>query len=85
MSKLIFAPTSDILESSYISIRNSDQAANPLYKSVAFTGDGYVYTHGKKFRLFVVGNQLEGLGFSVANGTASLTIDSTVLGSGTVV
>ena len=85
MSKLIFSQTSAILESSYIGIRNTDQAVNPLYRSVAFTGDGYMYTHGKKFRLFVVDNQLEGLGFSVQNGTAAFTIDGTTIGSGTVV
>jgi len=44
-----------------------------------------MYTHGKKFRLFVVDNQLEGLGFSVQNGTAAFTIDGTTIGSGTVV
>ena len=85
MSKLIFCPTSTVLEETYIGIKNGDSSINPLYKSVAFTGDGYMYTHGKKFRLFVVSNQLEGLGFTVEDGQAKFSIDGTVIGSGTVV
>lgn len=86
MSKLIYSPTSAILEGTYDGIKNRDQSLNPVYHSVAFTGDGFIYTHGKKFRLFTVeNNQFEGLTFQVTNGTAGLYIDNTLIGQGTVV
>lgn len=86
MSKLIYSPTSSLIEGTYTGIKNSDQAVNPVYRSVAFTGDGYLYTHGKKFRLFnVADNVVEGLVFSIQNGTAGFYIDGTAMGTGTVV
>jgi hypothetical protein len=46
-----------------------------------------MYTHGKKFRLFKVDNNsgLQGLGFSITNGTAALQVDGTTIGSGSVI
>lgn len=86
MSKLIYAQTSTIMEDAYQSIKNQDQTVNSVYFSVAFTGDGYLYTHGKKFRLFQVdGGNLSGIDFSVTNGIASLSIDGQTVGSGSVV
>jgi hypothetical protein len=52
MSKLIYSPTSTLMESTYQNIRESDQSTNGAYFSIGITGDGYMYTHGKKFRLF---------------------------------
>jgi len=64
MSKLIYSPTSTLIEGTYDGIKNRDHAVNPVYYSVAFTGDGYMYTHGRKFRLFTVANnEVEGLLF----------------------
>ena len=86
MSKLIYSPTSALLESTYDGIKNRDQTVNPVYYSVAYTGDGYMYTHGKKFRLFsVINDEIEGLAFQIQNGTAILTIDGISMGSGTVI
>lgn len=86
MSKLIYAPSATIIEGTYSGIKNSDQAVNAVYHSVAFTGDGYMYTHGKKFRLFLVQNEgLTGITFSITDGTAQVLIDGTSVGSGTVV
>jgi len=71
MSKLIYAPSASLIEGTYSGIKNADQAVNTVYHSVAFTGDGYMYTHGKKFRLFLVQNEgLTGISFNITNGTA---------------
>lgn len=86
MSKLIYSPTATILESSFSGVVNQDQATNTLYRSVAFTGDGYLYTHGQKFRLFKIDlGTIQGFQFSVTNGTAAFKIDNYNIGSGTVV
>lgn len=87
MSKLIYAPTSNLAETSYAGIKDSDQSVNTVYYSIAFTGDGYMYTHGKKFRLFKVDNNsgLQGLSFSITNGTAALQVDGATIGSGSVI
>lgn len=86
MSKLIYSPTATLIEGTYNGIKNIDQAANPVFFSVAFTGDGYLYTHGRKFRLFsVTDNVVEGLSFSILNGTAGFYIDGASVGTGTVI
>lgn len=85
MSKLIYSPTSNLIESTYTNIRIADQALNTVYRSVAFTGDGFLYTHGKKFRLFLVTDTYEGIIFRINNGTASVEIDGTSVGSGSVI
>lgn len=86
MSKLIYAHTSALAESTFTGINNPDQTMNEVYRSVAFTGDGYMYTHGKKFRLFNVDNAgLQGISFSAANGTVSLSIDGATIGSGDII
>lgn len=86
MSKLIYSATSALLEGSYTGIKDSDQLVNSVYYSIAFTGDGYMYTHGKKFRLFKVDNNgVGGFQFSIDNGIARMLIDGTSIGSGTVV
>lgn len=86
MSKLIYSPTSTLMEDTYQNIRESDQTTNGAYFSIGFTGDGYMYTHGKKFRLFqIINNTLSGFTFSVSGGTAQLIIDGTTIGQGTVV
>ena len=86
MSKLIYSPTSSLMEGTYAGIKNTDQAVNPVYRAIAFTGDGYLYTHGKKFRLFNVANDvIEGLSFQVENGVAGFYIDGVSIGTGNVV
>lgn len=86
MSKLIYSPTSTLLEGTYDGVKNADQARNPVYHSVAFTGDGFLYTHGKKFRLFnVIDDVVDGLLFQIERGVAGLYIDGTSIGTGTVV
>lgn len=85
MSKLIYAPSAQVLEATYSGsgqgITISDQTNNPVYFSVAFTGDGYMYTHGKKFRLFqIINDSLTGPSFDITNGQASFSIDGAVLG-----
>lgn len=86
MSKLIYSPTSALIEGSYAGIRDTDQTVNTVYYSIAFTGDGYLYTHGKKFRLFqITNNGVDGISFSIVNGTAAFSIDGTVIGQGTVI
>lgn len=86
MSKLIYSPTSTLMEDTYQNIRESDQTTNGAYFSIGFTGDGYMYTHGKKFRLFqIINNTLSGFTFNVSGGTAQLIIDGTTIGQGTVV
>jgi hypothetical protein len=57
-----------------------------VYYAIAFTGDGFLYTHGRKFRLFnVVEDAIEGLSFSITNGLAGLYVDGVSIGTGTVV
>lgn len=86
MSKLIYSPTSTLIEGTYDGIKNIDQAANPVYYAVAFTGDGFLYTHGKKFRLFnVINDEVEGLLFQIQNGVAGFYIDGTAIGTGNVI
>ena len=86
MSKLIYSPTSALIESTYEGIKTSDQQHNPVYHSIGFTGDGYIYTHGKKFRLFKVeSNGVNGIVFSITNGVASLYVDGVDMGHDTVV
>ena len=86
MSKLIYSPTSTLIEGTYDGIKNRDQAVNPVYYSVAFTGDGYMYTHGRKFRLFTVTNdEVEGLLFQIQNGLAGFYIDGASVGTGYVI
>lgn len=74
------------MEGTYDGIKNRDQAVNPVYYAIAFTGDGFLYTHGRKFRLFnVVDDAIEGLSFSITNGLAGLYADGVSIGTGTVV
>lgn len=86
MSKLIYSQTSALLEGTYDGIKNRDQAVNPVFYSIAFTGDGYMYTHGRKFRLFnVINDEVEGLSFQINRGIAGFYIDGAAIGTGTVV
>ena len=86
MSKLIYSQSSTLIEGTYQGIKNRDQAVNPVYYSVAFTGDGFLYTHGRKFRLFnVINDEVEGVIFQIQNGVAGLYIDGASLGTGNVV
>lgn len=86
MSKLIYSPTSTLIEGTYDGIKNRDQAVNPVYYSVAFTGDGFMYTHGRKFRLFTVSNdEVEGLLFKIQDGVAGFYIDGASVGTGNVI
>lgn len=86
MSKLIYSQTSTLIEGTYAGIKNRDQAVNPVYYSVAFTGDGFLYTHGRKFRLFnVVDDAVEGMLFQIQNGIAGFYIDGASLGTGSVI
>lgn len=87
MSKLIYAPTASLAENTYQNIRASNQTVNAVYFSVCITGDGYLYTHGKKFRIFDLDNSnvLNDISFSINNGTAQLAIDGQSRGSANVI
>ena len=58
MSTFIYSPTAQLVETTYQYINETDQASNDAYYSIAITGDGYFYTHGKKFRLFNVSGSI---------------------------
>lgn len=74
MSKLIYALSKAGLElaygptSSYAKLMTA--ADNPIYNSVAFTSDGYLYTHGQYFRIF--GDATNIFTSTVTNGIATL-------------
>jgi len=46
MSKLIYSPSASRMEATYSRIKTADKTLNPVYYSIAFTGDGFMYTHG---------------------------------------
>lgn len=50
MSKLIYSPSKAKFETAYSAA--SRAAGGAAYQSIAFTGDGYLFTHGQYFRIF---------------------------------
>lgn len=87
MGKLIFAASSTILEQQYPGVVGSNANAAG-YLSISITDDGYFYTHGQKFRLYkVVNNVVEGLSMQWATGSGNLQLldGSTELASVAVV
>lgn len=80
MSKLVYAASKAGFETAYnnTALGNNvvlTDSGNPIYKSVVFTTDGYLYTHGKFFRIFDATNPF--------NVTSSNNIVSLKDGSGT--
>lgn len=65
MSKLIYSATSTVLENNLSGVYQTGSqidASLPGYRVIAFTGDGYLYTHGQKFRIYkIVNNVASGL------------------------
>lgn len=85
MSKLIYSVSSAQLEQSLQGVYQTGEVNPNLegYRSIAFTGDGYLYTHGQKFRIYKVTNTTsEGLhlGWNSSDGWLNLLDGSTVLG-----
>lgn len=75
MSKLIYALSKVGLEIAYgpqhpTAPKAMTDPTNVIYKSVTFTEDGYLYTHGKYFRIFP--NAATLFSSTTANGTATL-------------
>ena len=82
MSKLIFAASQAVLESSLSTIQSLNPAENPSYRSIAITDDGYFYTHGRKFRLYrVTSSGVQGLGleWDSQDGKLNLTDGQTIV------
>lgn len=87
MSKLIFSSSSSVLEEQFRGI-NGGGSSSPGYYSIAFTGDGYLYTHGCKFRIYKIVNEVAqglGLSFNNSNGQLMLTDGATQLAAVQVV
>lgn len=81
MSKLIYAPSLAAFKLAY---PDWNQNTSDVYRSVGFTDDGYLYTHGKLFQMSVEGSDNpwglavsltgQSLGVTVAGYTATTTI-----------
>ena len=53
MAKLIYATSKAILEGNYTTLQiTSATETGSIFRSIAFTDDGYLITHGKYFRIF---------------------------------
>lgn len=92
MSKLKFANSAALVEGIYNStgsdyILGSNLAANSNFYSLVFTADGYLYTHGLKFRIYkVINGQPDGMNLSWASdGKLQLTDGNTQIASVAVV
>lgn len=79
MAKLIYALTKAGFETAYSDLTQT----GPIYRSVAFTSDGYLWTHGKFFRIFDASNPFDVTYASGAN-VATGNIVSLKDASGTV-
>lgn len=66
MSKLIYAKSKAGFELAYSDIGTT----SPIYRSIVFTEDGYLWTHGQYFRILVDGTNL--FTSTTTNGTATL-------------
>ena len=74
MGKLIFAASSTILEQQYPGVIGNNASAEG-FTSISITDDGYFYTHGQKFRLYkVVNNVVEGLSLQWAGASGNLQL-----------
>ena len=72
MAKLIHATSLAAFKTAYTDWASS---SSPIYNSIAYTDDGYMYTHGGVFQLSVVGaGNPWGLGFTLSGQTASVTV-----------
>lgn len=70
MGKLIFA---DSLTSFVNKVPYWREETDPYYYSIAFTGDGYLLTHGKQFALSLVDKLEDLVGINIKDGTVSLS------------
>jgi hypothetical protein len=73
MSKLIYAKSKTDFETAYSASGTIDLSLptnNTVYRSVVFTEDGYLYTHGKYFRILNNGTSI--FTSTTTNGTATL-------------
>lgn len=51
MAKFIFSKSWEGLVKQFSNWNGTDASSNPIYYSIAFTDDGYLATHGKRFKL----------------------------------
>lgn len=73
MSKLIYAPSLAVLKTTY---PDWEQKSSSIYRSIGYTSDGYMYTHGKIFKMSVDGvDNPWGLQVSISNQDLSVTLD----------
>ena len=72
MAKLIHSATLANFQSLFPEWENSTSS---VYKSVVFTDDGYIYTHGKAFRVPLAGDTTQGLTEFIRDGlTTTITV-----------
>lgn len=72
MAKLIHAASLAALKTAYSDWAN---LTSPIYNSIAYTDDGYTYTHGKIFQTSVVGSDNPwGLNYTLSGQTATVTV-----------
>ena len=72
MAKLIHSATLANFQSLFPDWENSTSS---VYKSVVFTDDGYIYTHGKAFRVPLAGDTTQGLTEFIRDGlTTTITV-----------
>lgn len=75
MAKLIHAASLAAFKNKYTDYASS---SSPVYTSIAFSDDGYLYTHGKVYQMVVEGTSNPwGLSVSYANGNLSVTVAGT--------
>lgn len=65
MSKLIYAKSKSAFETAFTDLT----VTGPVFRSIAFTEDGYLWTHGKYFRIFDATNPFD---VTYSNNTVSL-------------
>lgn len=73
MSKLIYAASLDAFKTAF---PNYATPTDPTYRSVAYTGDGYIVTHGKTMKANVTGDTTNpyGLDYKLNGQTATVTV-----------
>ena len=71
MAKLIHSATLANFQSLFPDWENSTSS---VYKSVVFTDDGYIYTHGKAFRVPLAGDTTQGLTEFIRDGFKNISL-----------
>ena len=81
MSKLIYAKSKNAFEIAFTDLTST----SPIYKSIVFTEDGYLWTHGKYFRIFDASNPYDVtysnniVSLKDASGTELVTFDRGII------